>query len=191
MLFFISDSHFGHENIIKFCNRPYSSAEEMDNAIVKNINDTVGEQDELWWLGDFGMKPSYKQGITTQDAVLYYMNQVKCTNNHYILGNHDKQFGEKARRCFKSVQDSKLLRYENQEMYLLHYPVLDWVGAHRGTWMLHGHCHNTLKYPKMLQDKKILDVGVDSCYYRPISFIELQEKMKNKVNINYDIYGKE
>ena len=51
--FFIADCHFGHKNIIKYCDRPYSSVEEMDETILNNINKTVFPSDTLYILGDF------------------------------------------------------------------------------------------------------------------------------------------
>jgi calcineurin-like phosphoesterase family protein len=53
MNFFTSDTHYGHANIIKYSSRPFSSVEEMNDALVKKINDKVGVDDCLWHLGDF------------------------------------------------------------------------------------------------------------------------------------------
>lgn len=52
-IFFTSDTHFWHENIIKFCNRPFSSVEEMNDTIIENWNKVVGENDIVFHLGDF------------------------------------------------------------------------------------------------------------------------------------------
>ena len=56
MLYFTSDLHLGHDNAIEFTNRPFSTVDEMNLALVQNINETVGTDDELWILGDFSFK---------------------------------------------------------------------------------------------------------------------------------------
>ena len=71
----------------------------------------------------------------------------------------------------------------HQRVCLFHYPILEWNGAFRGSWMLHGHTHGNLQYPESLLDKKIIDVGVDCWNQYPVSFEELLEVMKNRVNL--------
>ena len=53
MKYYIADTHFGHENIMKHCNRPFDSVEEMDKTIIKHINEIVGPGDDLYILSDF------------------------------------------------------------------------------------------------------------------------------------------
>ena len=52
-VWFTADTHFGHTNIIKYCNRPFKTPEDMNNVMLTNINITVGENDTYWHLGDF------------------------------------------------------------------------------------------------------------------------------------------
>lgn len=62
MIWFTSDTHFGHENVLKFTDRPWETIQQMNSSIVANINARVGMNDELYILGDFSFK------MTAQDA---------------------------------------------------------------------------------------------------------------------------
>lgn len=62
MIWFTSDTHFGHENVLKFTDRPWETIWQMNDAIVDNINGKVAVDDELYILGDFSFK------MTAQDA---------------------------------------------------------------------------------------------------------------------------
>ena len=54
MIYFIADPHFGHENILKLCDRPFSSVEEMDELLIRRWNETVSDEDTVYLLGDLG-----------------------------------------------------------------------------------------------------------------------------------------
>ena len=79
-LFFTSDLHFCHENIIKFCNRPFEDVKEMNKTLISNFNEVVPENGITFILGDFGMVSSVEKIQT----ILSKMNGKK----HLILGNH-------------------------------------------------------------------------------------------------------
>lgn len=162
--FFTSDPHFGHSNIIKYCNRPFQSSKEMDDALIANWNSKVGVQDKVWILGDvFFCDQSRAKEI------------LSCLNGqkHLILGNHDKLI-----RNQKPVQDMFTAIYpelhqENIDgvtVVMCHYPMLTWNRAHRGSYMLHGHCHNTIPFDKRWRR---LDVGVDAHDYAPIEWTQI------------------
>ena len=78
-VFFTSDLHFGHQNILKFCNRPWETTEEMDKALIENWNSVVGKDDIVFDLGDFAFAPNWRW-----KEILSQLN-----GKHYlILGNH-------------------------------------------------------------------------------------------------------
>ena len=81
MIFFTADPHFGHENIIRHCKRPFASVDEMDAALIRNWNATVGPRDEVYILGDFTMRPAAQA-----HEYLAALNGRK----YFIRGNHDK-----------------------------------------------------------------------------------------------------
>lgn len=82
--FFTSDLHFSHRNVINFCDRPYSSIEEMDEAIINQWNTQVNPEDEVYFLGDFGINK--KKCLDSE--LIARLNGKK----HIILGNHDEAF---------------------------------------------------------------------------------------------------
>ena len=76
-LFFTSDPHFGHTNIIKYCNRPYENAKEMNESLIENWNRVVPEDGVVFCLGDFAMNTSTKQTQDILDKILQAPEEVK------------------------------------------------------------------------------------------------------------------
>ena len=87
MIFFTSDSHFGHANIIKHCNRPFSSVEEMDEHLISAWNSRVRPSDTIYILGDLIFRST-----ASPDSYLSRLRGKK----HLILGNHDKGWIKKT-----------------------------------------------------------------------------------------------
>ena len=88
--FVISDTHFGHENIIQYCNRPFKTVEEMDNVLIKNWNETVSNKDVVVHLGDFALcSKKMAREICSQ------LNGKKIL----IKGNHDQQPDTYYKEC--------------------------------------------------------------------------------------------
>lgn len=144
-IFFTSDTHFGHANIIPHCKRPFASVEEMDETLIANWNAVVNPSDTVYHLGDFcwGDRP---------------MDYVERLNGkiHLIVGNHDHR---RTRNCggFASVQYATVLKLEGVRLYLSHYP----TQGVREEIHLHGHNHGM---PTGLE--KGIDVGVDVHWWR-------------------------
>lgn len=89
MIWFTSDTHFGHENVLKFTDRPWETIQQMNSVIVANINARVGMNDELYILGDFSFK------MTAQDAY-GLRKKITCKKVHLVPGNHDKDWTQPA-----------------------------------------------------------------------------------------------
>lgn len=85
MLWFTSDLHFGHENIIKYCNRPFINAVEMNRILINNINERVHSNDDLYILGDFVLIKD-----NSKELALEMFNSINCRNKYLIKGNHDR-----------------------------------------------------------------------------------------------------
>lgn len=131
-IFYIADTHFGHENVIKFDDRPFSSIKEHDEVIITNWNSVVDNSDDVYILGDF----CFKNEIPVQE----YTKRLKG-RLHLIRGNHDKQTPE-YERCFESVDDIKTIgdtvNGEKKKVVLCHY-WMPFIGQRK--IMLYGHTH--------------------------------------------------
>lgn len=177
MIYFISDTHFGHSNIIKYCNRPFDDVHLMNKTIFDNINKVVKHDDILYILGDFCFRS--KKPID-------YRLRISCREVHLILGNHDKRkdfFIDDTTtdmNGFSSIQEVKELIYCNKRIYLSHYPHRSWPASHKGSYHLYGHVHSKLDSEDRTSKRKTLDVGVDNVnnynkpFGEPWSFKEIQ-----------------
>ncbi|MDE6030769.1 MAG: hydrolase, partial [Oscillospiraceae bacterium] len=96
MIYYTADLHFGHDNVIKFDNRPFSSVEEMDRTIIEHWNGRVTYNDDVYIVGDFAFK--------NERPFTWYLDRLKG-KKHLIVGNHDRDLlnDEAAMRCFESV----------------------------------------------------------------------------------------
>ena len=168
MIHFVSDTHFGHRNIIKYCNRPFQSTEEMEEAIVANWNSVVSPKDTVYHLGDFLFAP--------KDLIVEEANRLLGRLNgeiHILWGNHDKVLRKNQKDLnFKSYSDLKTISCEGQKIVLCHYRLAEWDCKHHGAWHLWGHSHGS----SFENGPKDMDVGVDPLGFFPISFEQLKEK---------------
>ncbi len=152
-VFFTSDTHFGDHRTLNIHKRPFGSVAEMDEALVSGWNEAVGEEDEVWHLGDFARKLA--------DVALLLSRLTG--RKHLIRGNNDHP-GIGDLPGWASVRDYHELEVDGRRLVLCHYPFRSWNGQHRGALDLHGHSHGRLK-PMPRQ----FDVGVDAWGFRPVS----------------------
>lgn len=162
---FTSDTHFGHQNIIKYCNRPFSTYGEMDKELVARWNNVVQPDDTVYHLGDV----AFGRDATTE----YVSKLLKQLNGkiHLIHGNHEKIARNMLWR-FASTKDYDEIEVEGQNIILFHYGLRTWHHDLRGTWHLYGHSHGGL--PAF---GKSCDIGVDSWNLTPVAFAKLKEYM--------------
>lgn len=145
-VFVISDTHFGHTNIIKYCNRPFNSVEEMDEALIENWNSVVGSQDKVYHLGD----------VTLSAKKLAILDRLKG-NKVLIRGNHDIFRLKQYTPYFKDVRAT----HEIGGYILSHIPVHD-SQKYRYKGNIHGHTHE-----KNLEDPWYCNVSVEQINYTP------------------------
>jgi calcineurin-like phosphoesterase family protein len=157
--FFTSDLHFFHDNVIRFCNRPFGSVEHMNDTLIKNWNMVVGEGDHVWFLGDFSFgKPEETMGVLRQLKGLKHL----IVGNHDRNGRCDKLFNRDWSNWFVERHDYVRVKIDGHKFALCHFPFYSWE---RGYINLHGHIHSLAGYKNKW---KQYDVGVDANNYTPI-----------------------
>jgi calcineurin-like phosphoesterase family protein len=181
-VYFTSDAHFFHANIIKYDKRPFKDVYEMNDTIVENWNNKVSKDDIVFYLGDLSFEAS---GRRTNELVHDLNGTI-----HFIMGNHDHIRDIKALSRFETINDYVELSVPDedanrgkQQIMMMHYAMLSWDKAHHGAWALHGHEHGHLmKNPAYdwYYKYKVLDVGSNMHNYTPLSYAELKEHMKTK-----------
>lgn len=135
-VYFISDTHFGHKNIIDYCGRPYNCVEEMNKDIIKRWNSVVKNDDVVYHLGDFGF--GSKEEVA---AIVSQLNGIK----KLILGNHDRWRPQIYRDMgFKEVYDRPII-LENFWI-LSHAPIEGLMGKQSPFVNIYGHIHNDERY---------------------------------------------
>ena len=184
MVFFTSDLHFGHANIIKHCNRPFSSVEEMDRTLIENWNARVSEGDNIYILGDLMFKNT--------NPPEYYLKRLKG-RKHLIIGNHDLSWinDELLKKYFVSVDNLLYMTTGKVQCTLCHYPMLLWP-HHKKCYMVFGHIHNDTKtdcWDYIAKSEVMFNAGVDVNNYFPVTFdemvannIEFKKKALNSEN---------
>ena len=176
-IFFTSDSHYGHSNIIWMCKRPYTNVEEMNRKLIENWNNVVKPDDLVFHLGDFafGGQPLWR-------SIREQLNG----NIILIKGNHDdRNLKNGCKVLFDGVYDQVKFYIENRCIYLNHYPFLCYGGSYRSeedaVFQLFGHVHSGQNSTGLDNDRlKMLfpyqyDVGVDNNNYTPVSWEQIKE----------------
>lgn len=160
-IFLFSDTHFDHENIIRYCNRPFSSIRDMNRILMNNWNSVVNPRDTVYFLGDL----SYGRKSHSETFWMEKLNGHKV----FIKGSHDDGHNIKT-------YTHLVLNHKNKQFYLVHDPYdapIDW-----GDWIIHGHIHNNdlAKFPFINGRKKRINVSAELLNYQPLN-IETLFKM--------------
>lgn len=203
-IWFISDTHYNHANICKGTSkwgdksqtRDFETLEEMNNSIVKSINDVVGEEDILYFLGDWSFG-----GI---DSIWEFRKQVICKTIIFIPGNHDDHIVNNkilpnawqspwhplmddiqlsAHSLFTMSPEITYLKYKKRLFILSHYPLEQWKGMDKGTIHLHGHTHHTLDGSDLNMFFKRMDIGWEGKIYSADDIISEMDKKESKIHI--------
>lgn len=183
MNYFIADTHFGHENALRFDNRPWTDIHVHDLEIIKRWNDTVEIDDTVYILGDISWHNSTKT-----------IEIFKQLNGHKVLikGNHDNRIlkNRELQALFLEICDYKELDLGNKKgLVLCHYPIPCFKNHYYGWYHFYGHVHNSWEWNLMQRVKKkmvdlyhvpcnMFNVGcmMDHMNYTPRTFEEIIEK---------------
>ena len=179
-VFFTSDTHFNHSNIIGFCDRPFKNVEQMNETIIANWNKTVGPEDIVFHLGDFCLG-----GAAEWTKLLDRLNG----KIYLIMGNHDmKNLRQGFIQRFVDVKMQMHIEISKKSIYLNHYPFLCFTGGYKDdVWQLFGHVHT--RTPNTGVDAGRLqylyptqyDVGVDNNNFTPVSYEQISEIIRKQI----------
>lgn len=186
-IFFTSDLHFEHRNILNFCHRPYDNIKQMNKELIKNWNNTVSDNDIVFILGDI-------YWFEGRHECKKLLEQLNGKTIYIVPGNHDKikTFELLSERFI--ILDSCVtlwvtINNKIKELFLCHFPLATWPHVENGAIHLFGHihsgplCENRIDIPGkdlILKTGKCYDVGVDNNNFTPIEFQEIYNKL------NYD-----
>jgi calcineurin-like phosphoesterase family protein len=183
-IFFTSDHHWHHNNILSYTNRPHKSVQEMNEALIENWNLVVTDEDVVWYLGDFSLSAS---------AVGEILPRLNGKEIHLVQGNHDKTFRKSQKWIdqylewgFASIQEEHFDTFGTDYLFrLCHFPYkgndhssIERYPDKRPTkgkedYLLCGHIHILWK-----KKDNMLNVGVDVHDYTPISLEQVLEEIR-------------
>ena len=165
-VFFTSDAHFGHANIIRFCERPFADLDAMHSALAANWNKKVGKNDKVYCLGDMLNRTGSNKRAAEWAEFLASLHGRKWL----VRGNHDKN-NDIINAQYEEVADYLKFIYNDQLTFILfHYPIQSWDKGHRGSIHLHGHIHSKVACPGPYRR---VDVGMDAWNYEPAGLDEI------------------
>lgn len=190
-LYFYSDPHYGHKNVIQFCERPFLDTDEMTERMIKLYNDTVPPDGICIWLGD-----CFFINATKAKVIMDQLNGTKIL----IRGNHDLNTSQMYRMGFSYVADYAEMAIAGHTVSLKHYPFKPKVTFKdrikllmgkkirdlkymerrpddKGQWLMHGHTHSKIK-----QKGKQIHVGVDAWGYKPVPYAAIESIIQKAEN---------
>lgn len=171
MILFTSDLHLGHANIIRHCNRPFASVEEMDEVLIANWNRKVHRDDTVYILGDL----MFRNKRPPEE----YLSQLKG-KKHLVVGNHDKAWMKKVKLedWFESVNMMLFTSDGQRHLTMCHYPMMTWPFANHEGWHIYAHIHDNTSmdyWPLIERSPRMLNAGVDINGFAPVTFEEMKE----------------
>lgn len=158
-IFVTADTHFNHGNIIKYCDRPFKDAHEMNEVIIKNWNEVVEENDIVYHLGDYG--------FGTKEELQEIFNRLNG-KKYLIMGNHDLRVGKRYYLDLGFIDVYKK-KYEFNMYVFTHKP----IEVEDNKVNVYGHIHNKPIDPKF-DDKNHICVSLDKTEFKPLLLVEME-----------------
>jgi calcineurin-like phosphoesterase family protein len=175
--FFTSDTHWFHKNIIEYSNQPFRTVDEMNESMIRNWNEVVGINDNVYHIGDFS--------FADKEKTMRLIDRLNG-NIHFVYGNHDKVIRRSAELQSRFVWCKEVAEIDvddpdapkgKRRIFLSHYAHRVWNKSHHGVWHLYGHSHGSLPDDPT---SRSFDVGVDCHQYYPLSYNEVKAIIKKK-----------
>jgi calcineurin-like phosphoesterase family protein len=171
MIYFTSDLHLYHKNILEFCkdSRPFNDLDAMHESLRNHWNGLVNSDDTVYILGDVSFG-DIQQTIKYLDS----LNGKKIL----IYGNHDHKIrrnDHNIQDCFDGCFDMLEITIDKKLYVLNHYPMVVWNRSHYGSYHLYGHCHGQYEH-----DGKALDVGLDANDFKLCSLNDVRNVLMIK-----------
>ena len=186
-IFFSSDLHFGHRNVISFCDRPYSDVKEMHQALINNWNSVVSNEDIVFVLGDFfwfhGRHEIKKVVAKLNGKTIYVVPGNHCKREAYELCDERLVLLDDISAIYLRYEEFGPITYE---IILSHCPMMTWPHRDRGAFNFFGHIHSGPRTKaKVDQDLPLwedlqYDIGVDNNNYTPIELSDIILKLKKE-----------
>jgi len=178
MIYLIGDTHFYHNNIIEYCNRPFKSSLEMNDIIIENWNSIITEDDTVIHLGDFAIGYDRENYNNKKDC---YIDLMRKLNGEKILvrGNHDHE----SVSFYKDIGFEEVYDYfVYEDILFFHYPLkidkytkkeqkemIERVKKEQFNYVIHGHIHNNSETLK-----NHFNCSIENINYKPIEFEEIK-----------------
>lgn len=185
-VWFTSDQHYNHGNIVKYCSRtiaapqeqiahwqrdnakvPQSAIDKMNEEMIRRFQERVKPGDRVYFLGDF----SFAKKEQAADYAMSILSRLPG-DHFFVPGNHDSQEVIELPH-WKEVSPLMDIRVDGQKVTLCHYMMKVWNKAHRGSLQLFGHSHGN-----MAGTSQQCDVGVDAWDYYPVTIEDCMRRMK-------------
>ena len=170
MVYFTSDLHLGHKNILRLCDRPFASIEEMDEVLMDNWNRKVHRDDTVYIMGDLMFR--------NEKPAAWYLDRLKG-KKHLFIGNHDGRWMKTVDldRYFESVSMMGTFSDGQHKITGCHYPMMTWPSSGKNGYMVFGHIHANKDagyWPMIAASPLMLNAGVDINGFAPVSFDEME-----------------
>ena len=170
-IYWTSDWHLNHYNIIRYTKRPFKDNKEMNSTIISRFNQRVKEDDLCFYLGDFVFKSGSKRGEGEPEKAIKFREQLNCKNIIFIEGNHDK----KGKNSLKTPIRKIVIRYGGKDICLVHDPAhIDW----NYTFHIVGHVHEKWTFKEFKRNGKKVhccNVSIERWNYYPVNWNEIHQ----------------
>lgn len=191
-LFFTSDLHFGHRNVINFCNRPFTDIKDMSEKLIENWNAVVNNNDIVFVLGDtfwFNDSRTIKKVLEQLNGKEIYI----LPGNHCDFDAYHRVDDPRIHLCQDIVClwltsadfERRHWHRKTMEIWMSHYPLTTWPHRENGAFQLFGHIHSQPGKTEGVDQNLALhwnqaDVGCDYWEWKPVLFEDVLSYMQNK-----------